>query len=82
MADSKSSVLKQIKVVAKAASAAAKSKKVLTGQLKDSFADKLDKIGEKVDNLKDKKTIDAATAQELKEALKHAKSQLDVDLDD
>lgn len=82
MADSRSSVLKQIRGMEKAVKDAVKSKKVLMGQLKDNLSDKLDKLNEKVDNLKDAKQIDSAINRELKDALKTVKSQLDVDLDD
>ena len=82
MPDNKLSVLKQIRGIEKSIRDAVKSKKILMGQLKDSLSDKINKINEKIDDLKDEEKIDAATNKELKEIIKGAKSQLDMDLDD
>ena len=79
---SEKTIARRLKKVEKATVAAIKSKKILFGQLKDNLSDKLDAIGDQIDNLKDEKEIDARQASDYKREVKKIKSQLDVDFND
>jgi len=53
MADSEKTILSQLRKIEKSISSAVKSKKILMGQLKDNLSDKLDGVGDKIDDLND-----------------------------
>lgn len=82
MTEGKLRILKQIEGIEKAVKEAVKSKRILIGNVKDNLSDKLDKVSDQIDNLKDDEKINAAEEKELKRAVRGVKSQLDVDLND
>lgn len=82
MTEGKLRILKQIEGIEKAVKEAVKSKRILIGNVKDDLSDKLDKVSDQIDNLKDDEKINAAEEKELKRAVRGVKSQLDVDLND